>query len=292
MVCSPSFAAARATQAGLPNRRAPERQLAQSRLRLGLHPDAAGRYNVGMAVKRRNDGRRDAELRPVRITPGFVGSADGSCLIEIGGTRVICTASILNELPRWRMGQQAGWVTAEYGMLPASTNRRKSRPTLKPDGRAVEIQRLIGRCLRSVVEFERLGPRTVYLDCDVLEADGGTRTASITGAQVALSIAAGRAVRDQRIQARAVRGLVAAVSVGIVDGRALLDLDYSEDGRAEVDMNIVMTNAGQYVEVQGASEARPFDDEQLESMLKLAKRGIRKLLAQQRLAIAEGLKRI
>ena len=245
-----------------------------------------------MAVKRRNDGRRDAELRPVRITPGFVGSADGSCLIEIGGTRVICTASILNELPRWRMGQQAGWVTAEYGMLPASTNRRKSRPTLKPDGRAVEIQRLIGRCLRSVVEFERLGPRTVYLDCDVLEADGGTRTASITGAQVALSIAAGRAVRDQRIQARAVRGLVAAVSVGIVDGRALLDLDYSEDGRAEVDMNIVMTNAGQYVEVQGASEARPFDDEQLESMLKLAKRGIRKLLAQQRLAIAEGLKRI
>jgi len=177
-------------------------------------------------------------------------------------------------------------------MLPASTNKRKSRPALKPDSRGVEIQRLIGRCLRSVVDFERLGSRTVYLDCDVLEADGGTRTASITGAQVALSIAAGRAVRDERFQTRAIRGLVAAVSVGIVDGRALLDLDYSEDSRAEVDMNIAMTNAGRYVEVQGASEAKPFDNDQLQSMLKLARRGIRKLLARQRLAIAEGLKRI
>lgn len=243
-----------------------------------------------MAAKRRNDGRRDAELRPVKITPGFVGSADGSCLIEVGGTRVICTASILDEVPRWRMGQQAGWVTAEYGMLPASTNTRKSRPKIKPDGRGVEIQRLIGRCLRSVVNFEKLGPRTVYLDCDVLEADGGTRTASITGAQVALSIAAGRAVRDERFQPKAVIGLIGAISVGMVDGRALLDLDYSEDSRAEVDMNVVMTNAGLYVEVQGASEARPFSDDQLQSMLKLARRGIRKLFTHQRLAIAKGLK--
>jgi ribonuclease PH len=245
-----------------------------------------------MASKRRNDARRDGELRPVRITPGFVGTADGSCLIEIGRTRVICTASISEELPRWRMGAQAGWVTAEYGMLPASTHQRKSRPTIKPDGRSVEIQRLIGRSLRSVVNFERLGPRTVYLDCDVLEADGGTRTASITGAQVALSIAAGRAVRDGRFRPGAVAGLVAAVSVGMFDGRAVLDLDYSEDSRAEVDMNIVMTNAGKYVEVQGASEARPFSDEDLQAMLMLARSGIRKLLSRQRQAIAEGLKKI
>ena len=245
-----------------------------------------------MASKRRNDARRDGELRPVRITPGFVGTADGSCLIEIGRTRVICTASISEELPRWRMGAQAGWVTAEYGMLPASTHQRKSRPTIKPDGRSVEIQRLIGRSLRSVVNFERLGPRTVYLDCDVLEADGGTRTASITGAQVALSIAAGRAVRDGRFRRGAVAGLVAAVSVGMFDGRAVLDLDYSEDSRAEVDMNIVMTNAGKYVEVQGASEARPFSDEDLQAMLMLAWSGIRKLLSRQRQAIAEGLKKI
>lgn len=245
-----------------------------------------------MASKRRNDGRRDGELRPVRITPGFVGSADGSCLIEIGGTRVICTASISEELPRWRMGQQAGWLTAEYGMLPASTHDRKSRPTIKPDGRSVEIQRLIGRSLRSVVKFDHLGPRTVYLDCDVLEADGGTRTASITGAQVALSIAAGRAVKDGRFRRGAVAGLVAAVSVGMHEGRALLDLDYSEDSRAEVDMNIVMTNSGKYVEVQGTSEARPFGDEDLQAMLRLARSGIRKLLTRQRQAISEGLKRI
>ncbi len=245
-----------------------------------------------MASKRRNDGRRDGELRPVRITPGFVGAADGSCLIEIGGTRVICTASIAEELPRWRMGAQAGWLTAEYGMLPASTHERKSRPTIKPDGRSVEIQRLIGRSLRSVVNFERLGPRTVYLDCDVLEADGGTRTASITGAQVALSIAAGRAVRDGRFRPGAVAGLVAAASVGMLDGAAMLDLDYGEDSRAEVDMNIVMTNAGKYVEVQGAGESRPFSDEDLQAMLMLARSGIRKLLSRQRQAIAEGLKKI
>jgi ribonuclease PH len=244
-----------------------------------------------MASKRRNDGRRDGELRTVRITPGFVGVADGSCLIEIGRTRVICTASISEELPRWRMGGQAGWVTAEYGMLPASTGQRKSRPTIKPDGRSVEIQRLIGRSLRSVVNFERLGPRTVYLDCDVLEADGGTRTASITGAQVALAMAAGRAVRDGRFRGGAVAGLVAAVSVGMLDGRAVLDLDYGEDSRAQVDMNVVMTSAGKYVEVQGAGEARPFDDEDLQAMLRLARSGIRKLLIRQRQAIAEGLKK-
>jgi len=241
---------------------------------------------------KRSDGRRPDELRPVRITPGFVATADGSCLIELGGTRVICTASIADELPRWRIGQQAGWVTAEYGMLPASTGQRKSRPTNKPDGRSVEIQRLIGRSLRPVVNLERLGPRTVFLDCDVLEADGGTRTAAITGAQVALSIAAARAEADGRFQKRAVTGLVAAVSVGIVAGRAVLDLCYAEDSRAEVDMNVVMTSSGKYVEVQGSSEAGPFDDSDLAAMLKLARGGIRRLLSCQRQAIAAGMKGI
>lgn len=245
-----------------------------------------------MANIARKDGRRAAELRPVRIVPGFVSTADGSCLIEIGGTRVICTACIAEELPRWRMGQQSGWVTAEYGMLPASTGSRKSRPTIKPDGRAVEIQRLIGRSLRPVVVLDRLGPRTVFLDCDVLEADGGTRTASITGAQVALSLAAARAAKDGRFQAGAVRGLVAAASAGIVAGRAVLDLSYEEDSRAEVDMNVVMTSSGKYVEVQGSSEAGPFDEADLASMLKLARTGIRKLLALQRQAISAGLKLI
>ena len=225
----------------------------------------------------------------MRIVPGFVGTADGSCLIEVGHTRVICTACIADELPRWRVGGQAGWVTAEYGMLPASTHQRKARPVAKPDSRSVEIQRLIGRSLRPVAVLDKLGPRTVHLDCDVLEADGGTRTASITGAQVALSLAAAKAAGDGRFQAGAVKGLVAAVSVGIVDGAAVLDLNYEEDSRAEVDMNVVMTHSGKYVEVQGSSEAGPFTDADLADMLKLARGGIRRLLAMQREAIAEGM---
>ena len=245
-----------------------------------------------MAKIMRKDGRRAAELREVRIIPGFVSTADGSCLIEIGGTRVICTASIVDELPRWRIGQQAGWVTAEYGMLPASTGRRKSRPSIKPDSRAVEIKRLIGRSLRSVAVPDKIGPRTVYLDCDVLEADGGTRTASITGAQVALSLAAARAQADGRFAPRAIHGLVSAVSVGMVDGAAVLDLCYEEDSRAEVDMNVVMTSAGKYVEVQGSSEAGPFTDADLSAMLKLARTGIRKLLTCQRQAISQGLEQL
>lgn len=240
---------------------------------------------------KRKDGRRAGELRPVRVEPDFVGTADGSCLIEIGGTRVICTASIAEEIPAWREAIGAGWVTAEYGMLPASTGRRKARPGVKPDGRSVEIQRLIGRSLRPVAVLDRLGPRTVHLDCDVLEADGGTRTASITGAQVALSLAAARAVRDGRFRPGAVKGLVAAVSVGMVDGAAVLDLNYEEDSRAEVDMNVVMTSAGKYVEVQGSSEAGPFTEADLAAMLKLARGGIRKLLTLQRRAVAEGMEK-
>jgi len=240
---------------------------------------------------KRKDGRRAGDLREVRILPGFVRTADGSCLIEIGGTRVICTASIDERLPEWRQGGQAGWVTAEYGMLPASTGRRKSRPGIRPDGRSVEIKRLIGRSLRPVAVLDKLGPRTVHLDCDVLEADGGTRTASITGAQVALSLAAAKAVGDGRFRPGAVKGLVAAVSVGMVDGAAVLDLSYEEDSRAEVDMNVVMTNAGKYVEVQGSSEAGPFTEADLAAMLKLARGGIRKLLTLQRRAIGKGMEK-
>jgi ribonuclease PH len=226
----------------------------------------------------------------VRITPDFIRSADGSCLIELGRTRVVCTASVVAELPRWRQRQRLGWVTAEYGMLPASTTQRKPRPLARPDSRSVEIQRMIGRSLRTVVRLEALGENTVYLDCDVLEADGGTRTAGVTGAYVALALAAGRKAKAGALRPGAVRGAVAAVSVGIVNGRAVLDLDYHEDSSAEVDMNVAMTAGGKFVEVQGSSEASPFDLSQLEAMLVLARRGIRKLLAAQRRAIADGLK--
>ncbi|MFW5732089.1 MAG: ribonuclease PH [Planctomycetota bacterium] len=234
---------------------------------------------------KRHDGRRVDQHRPVTITPDFVRTADGSCLIETGGTRVICTASIVPGVPPWREELGLGWVTAEYGMLPASTARRKPRPAGKPDSRGIEIKRLIGRVLRSVVRFDRLGPNTIYLDCDVLEADGGTRTAGITGAQVALS----RAIRMGRekglFQRGAVAGLVAATSVGMVDGAAVLDLDYLEDSTAEVDMNIAMTQSGEFIELQGTAERRPFTREQLDAMLDLAAKGIKRLMTAQRKAI-------
>lgn len=226
---------------------------------------------------RRHDGRRADELRPVTITPDFVRSADGSCLIEMGGTRVICTASFAEGVPGWRKGGGAGWVTAEYGMLPASTGRRKKRPVGKPDSRATEIQRLIGRVMRSVVRLDRLGENTIHLDCDVLDADGGTRTAAITGAQVALALAIARAAERGRCSKSALAGRVAAVSTGVVDGRAVLDLDYAEDSTAAVDMNVAMTAGGKFVELQGTGEGETFDDSQLAEMLRLAKRGIRKL---------------
>lgn len=244
-----------------------------------------------MATPERHDGRKAGELRPVRITPGFVRSADGSCLIEAGGTRVICTASFEPSVPKWREKSQLGWVTAEYGMLPASTGRRKQRPIMKPDSRGVEIQRMIGRVLRSAVRFDRLGPNTVHLDCDVLEADGGTRTAAITGAQVALARAIAKAAAAGLCDARAISGRVAAVSVGIVDGRAVLDLDYVEDSAAEVDMNVAMTSGGKFVEIQGAAEGAPFDGDQLQAMLALARRGLRKLTGLQMQAIDRRIRR-
>jgi ribonuclease PH len=235
----------------------------------------------------RHDGRRADELRRVKITPGFLRSADGSCLMEMGRTRVICTASFVEGVPKWRTGSSLGWVTAEYGMLPAATGSRKERSVLRPDGRSVEIQRIIGRVLRHVVRFDRLGENTIYLDCDVLEADGGTRTAAITGAYVALALAVAKA-QSAGACGGVVEGAVAAVSVGIIGGKCVLDLDYSEDSAAEVDMNVAMTAGGRYVEVQGSAERAGFGGGQLDRMLALARRGIRRLLALQRQAIARG----
>jgi ribonuclease PH len=235
----------------------------------------------------RNDGRADDQLRPVSIEPGFVRTATGSALISMGGTRVICTASGQEGVPRWMAGQGRGWVTAEYGMLPASTGERKQRDVSKgrPDGRTVEIQRLIGRSIRGVVDFEALGERTVYLDCDVLEADGGTRCASITGAYVALHLALSRWVAEGSLARVPLTQTVAAVSCGMVDGVPLLDLDYSEDSTAEVDANVVMTGDGGLVEVQATAERTPLSRASLDDLLALAQAGIERLREAQDAAI-------
>ena len=227
--------------------------------------------------------RTAAELRPVTIEPGFVRTADGSALISIGETRVICTASIAEEVPRWLKGKGRGWVTAEYAMLPASTGERKDRDSKKgrPDGRSTEIQRLIGRALRVVTDFEALGERAVWVDCDVLQADGGTRCASITGAYVALHLALAAAVERGDLPAVPLDGSVAALSVGMVDGEALCDLDYSEDSRAEVDANVVMTGDGGLVEVQATAERTPLSRASLDELLGLAEAGIANLRSAQ-----------
>lgn len=242
------------------------------------------------AKKLRGDGRRADALRPVAITPNFVRTAAGSCLMEMGDTRVICTASIENSVPPWRTESGEGWVTAEYGMLPASTGGRKKRPLYKPDSRGVEIQRLIGRVLRGVVRFDRLGEHTITLDCDVLQADGGTRTAAITGGYVALALAVRVGQADGRFARGVLREPVAAVSVGVVEGRTLLDLCYAEDVCADVDMNIAMTRGGKFVELQGTSEGEPFGDEQLRAMLRLAGAGIQKLIRAQRNVLSRRVK--
>ena len=236
----------------------------------------------------RSDGRAPADLRHVVITPGFVRSATGSALIEAGGTRVICTASVDEEVPRWMAGKGRGWVTAEYSMLPASTGERKKRDVSKgrPDGRTVEIQRLIGRSLRGIVDFAALGERTVWVDCDVLEADGGTRCLSITGGYVALELALRRIMAEGKLAALPLTQSVAAVSAGMVDGRALLDLDYSEDSTAEVDANVVMTGDGGLVEVQATAERTPLSRAHLYDLLALAQHGIDGLRAAQTAAVA------
>jgi ribonuclease PH len=238
-------------------------------------------------VVQRSHGRGPDELRPVTIEPGFVATATGSALISAGETRVICTASHNEGVPRWLAGSGRGWVTAEYGMLPASTGERRPRDVAKgrPDGRTVEIQRLIGRSVRGVVDFAALGENTIYLDCDVLTADGGTRCASITGAYVALALACETLRERGVLQRTPLTGSLAAVSCGIVGGAALLDLDYGEDSTAEVDANVVMTGDGGLVEVQATAERTPLSRANLEALLALAAKGIAELQAAQERAV-------
>ena len=238
----------------------------------------------------RSDGRDNDELRPVTFITNFVRSATGSVLIEQGETRVICTASAVESVPRWMAGQGRGWVTAEYGMLPASTGDRKQRDVTKgrPDGRTVEIQRLIGRALRGVIDFEALGERTVWIDCDVLQADAGTRCASITGGYVAFALAVDRLIEEGLLDSSPLTQSVAAISCGSVDGEPRLDLDYLEDSSAEVDMNVVMTGDGGLVEVQATAERTPLSKAHLDELLVLAGAGIESLRAAQGEAIAAG----
>jgi ribonuclease PH len=229
-------------------------------------------------------------LRPITIEPGFVRTASGSALISVGETRVICTASVQESVPRWMAGRGTGWVTAEYGMLPASTGDRKQRDITKgrADGRSIEIQRLIGRSLRGVIDFTALGERTIYIDCDVLQADGGTRCASISGGMVALRLATDALVTRGLLERSPLTGSVAAVSAGVVNGIPLLDLDYGEDSTAEVDANVVMTGEGGLVEVQATAERTPLSRAHLDDLLRLAEAGIRQLRVAQEAAVAAG----
>ena len=224
----------------------------------------------------RGDGRAADELRPVEIELDFIPSASGSALFRIGSTRLICTAMVEESVPPWMRGRGTGWVTSEYGMLPGSTSERKSRDASRGrvDGRTVEIQRLVGRSLRSVVDFKALGERTAWIDCDVIQADGGTRCAAICGGYVALHLALSRLVGKGALERVPLRDSVAAVSVGIVDGEPLLDLPYAEDSRAEVDMNVVMTGSGELIEVQATAERTPFGRASLDRLLELAAGGI------------------
>ncbi len=233
----------------------------------------------------RTDNRPDHLPRPCEIFPGFVETADGSCLISTGKTRVICTASVEEGVPPFLRGEGRGWVTAEYAMLPASTGRRKARDGIRKDGRSVEIQRLIGRSLRQAVDLRRLGERTITLDCDVLQADGGTRTASITGAFVALTLAVDKLMKAGLLEENPIVGQVAAVSAGISDGRPMLDLCYAEDSGAEVDMNLVMNQRGEFIELQGTGEGRAFTARELSVLLDDGRLGVRSLMRAQRKAL-------
>ncbi len=238
----------------------------------------------------RQNGRRISELRPVQITRGYTKNAAGSVLIEAGETIVLCTASWESGVPRWKANQGSGWVTAEYDMLPGATSERRRRNRTKIDGRTQEIQRLIGRSLRAVVDLDRLGENSILLDCDVLQADGGTRTASITGAYVALCDAVREAVRKKWIRQSPVVEPVAAVSVGKVGKRMLLDLNYEEDVAADVDMNVVMTGSGAFIEVQGTGEEATFTRAELDRLLRLASRGIKQLVEVQQKALRRRLR--
>ena len=235
----------------------------------------------------RNDNRGFDKLRSVKITTDFIKYAEGSCLIELGNTKVICTASVDENVPQFLKGSLSGWVTAEYGMIPRSCKTRISRD--KGSGRTYEIQRLIGRSLRTVVDLKKLGERTIWMDCDVIQADGGTRTASITGSFIALALALGKIKKQGLINSVVLNDYVAATSVGILEGKAILDLSYEEDSKAEVDMNIVMTSKGKFIEVQGTAEREPFSKEQMNQLLALAEKGIGQLVEMQKQHVSKYL---
>jgi ribonuclease PH len=238
----------------------------------------------------RSDNRSPDQMRPVNIVADFISTAEGSCLIELGNTRVICTATIEDSVPQFLRNSGKGWVTSEYGMLPRATLTRTPREVTKgrAGGRTHEIQRLIGRSLRAVTDMKKLGERTIFLDCDVIQADGGTRTASITGAFVAMGLAMQRMVESGVLTAAPIRDYIAATSIGIVDGEIMLDLCYEEDSRAEVDMNLVITGSKKIVEVQATAERHPFDDAQLAKMMAMARQGIEYLVKRQQ-AVLSGL---
>lgn len=235
--------------------------------------------------------RKHDELRPVQMTPGFVKNPDGSVLIQTGNTIVLCTAMVEEKVPPFLKGSGSGWVTAEYSLLPASTDTRSPREASKGKitGRTSEIQRLIGRSLRAVVDFQALGERTIWLDCDVLQADGGTRTASITGSFVALSLAVKKLIAAGTLAQNPIIDYLAATSVGIVNGVPMLDLEYVEDSAAEVDMNVVMTGCGEFVEIQGTAEGKPFSRKEMDQLLQLAEKGIRELISLQKSILTEEL---
>lgn len=225
----------------------------------------------------RADGRRNNELRPVKMTPGFIEHPEGSVLIEAGKTRVLCAVTVQAGVPRWLEGRGEGWITAEYAMLPRATHTRTPRETT-PNARSQEIRRLIGRSLRTAVDLRLIGENTITVDCDVIQADGGTRTAAITGSYVALVIAVEKMIKDKRAAPNALKTAVAAVSVGVVNGQELLDLNYAEDSHADVDFNIVMTAEGKFVEVQGTAEGDPFAREVMDRLIELGRNGIQELL--------------
>lgn len=237
----------------------------------------------------RFDLREVDQLRTVKMTKDYIMHPQGSVLIEMGNTKVICTAMIEEKVPHFLKGSGKGWITAEYGMLPGSTNTRKMRDSSKGkiDGRSQEIQRLIGRALRSIVDLEKLGERTIWIDCDVIQADGGTRTASITGSFVALMCAFNKMIAAGQLTEAPITDYVAAISVGVVNDEAVLDLCYEEDSKADVDMNLVMTGSGKFIEIQGTGEERPFDQNELTQMLALGEKGIRELMAIQKQIIEE-----
>ncbi|MFC1698768.1 ribonuclease PH [Candidatus Omnitrophota bacterium] len=232
----------------------------------------------------RSEGRNNSSLRPIKITRNFSKYAEGSCMIELGHTKVVCTATMEEKVPPFLRGRGSGWVTAEYGMLPRSCNQRIPREAArgKIGGRTHEVQRLIGRCLRAVVQLDKLGERTIWIDCDVIQGDGGTRTASITGGFIALTDCLEKLRKEGRLKSLPITDYLAAASVGICSGRAVLDLDYAEDSTASVDMNVVMTGKGKFVEIQGTAEKDPFSKNQMQSLIALAHKGIKELVAQQK----------